>query len=152
MNRLFLLVLFGFLSLCVFGQTPNSNYDEELAKELGADDYGMKKYIFVILKTGTNKTEDKAFIDSCFAGHLSNIKRLVEEQKLIVAGPFFENEKDYRGLFILNVDTKEKAIEILKSDPAIKEDLLSSELFEWYGSAALPLYLEASDKVWKIGY
>ena len=41
-------------------------YDEALAKKLGADDYGMKMYIMVILKSGTNTTETKAKTDSLF--------------------------------------------------------------------------------------
>lgn len=44
----------------------NPKYDQELAKKLGADDYGMKSYIFVLLKTGENKTTDKQFINECF--------------------------------------------------------------------------------------
>ncbi len=31
----------------------------------------------------------------------------------------------------------------------IKADLLDVELYDWYGSAALPEYLDASDKIWK---
>jgi hypothetical protein len=38
---------------------------------------------------------------------------------------------------------------LLDTDPAIKEKLLAVELYEWYGSAALPAYLEASEKVGK---
>lgn len=128
----------------------NPNYDKTLAEKLGADDYGMKSYIFVILKTGTNQTTDKAIINDRFRGHLDNINRLAEQGKLIVAGPFGKNDKTYRGLFILNVTTKEDAEKLLHTDPAIKEGLLDFELYNWYGSAALPEYLKASDKVWKV--
>lgn len=128
----------------------NPNYDKALAQKLGADDYGMKSYIFVILKTGTNKTTNKAFINKSFQGHLDNINRLVEEEKLIVAGPFGKNSNDYRGIFILDVTTVEDAEKLLQTDPAIKADLLDVELYSWYGSAALPEYLKASDKIWKV--
>ena len=40
--------------------------DKVLGLELGADDYGMKSYVFVVLKTGSNTTTDKDFISSCF--------------------------------------------------------------------------------------
>jgi uncharacterized protein YciI len=133
-------------------QKTNPNYDSDLATKLGADDYGMKKYIFVILKTGSNESKDKILKDSCFAGHFNNINRLVEERKLIVAGPIFKNEKSYRGIFILDVSTLEEANIILETDPAIKAKFLEPEVYEWYGSAALPEYLEASDKVWKEGF
>lgn len=54
----------------IFSQKTNPNYDAELAKSLSADDYGMKKYIFVLLKTGENTSTNQEFIDSCFAGHI----------------------------------------------------------------------------------
>lgn len=133
-------------------QKTNPNYDPELATKLGADDYGMKSYVFVMLKSGKNQSTDKVLIDSCFAGHLNNIMRLVKEKKMIVAGPMFENEKAYRGIFILDVPTMEEAKLLLETDPAIKAEFLEPELYTWYGSAALPEYLEASDKVWKIGF
>ena len=135
-----------------FAQKTNPNYDAELATKLGADDYGMKKFVFVILKTGTNESTEKALRDSCFTGHMNNINRLVKDKKLIVAGPMVKNEKSYRGIFILDVPTMEEANTILETDPAIKEKFLEPELYVWYGSAALSEYLEASDKVWKIGF
>jgi uncharacterized protein YciI len=133
-------------------QTTNPHYDSTLAAKLGADDYGMKNYVFVILKTGSNETSDKEFRDSCFTGHLKNIKRLVKDGKLIVAGPMVKNERSYRGIFILDVPTLEEAEILLETDPAIKAEFLEPELFIWYGSAALPEYLEISDKVWKVGF
>ncbi len=129
----------------------NPNYDVELAGKLGADDYGMKSYILVILKTGTNQTTDKAFISESFRGHMNNINRLVEQKKLIVAGPLGKNANNYRGIFILNnVADFDEANELLQTDPAINSGLLDVELYNWYGSAALPEYLPFSDKVWKI--
>ncbi|MCF6131870.1 YciI family protein [Flavobacterium wongokense] len=145
-------ILFLFVTSCMLGQTTNPKYDEALAAKVGADDYGMKNYIFVILKSGENKSEDKEFKSKCFAGHLANIKRLADLKQLVVAGPFGKNDKDMRGLFILNVKTVEKAEKLLESDPAIKEKFLKAELYPWYGSAALQEYLDASDKVWKKGF
>lgn len=130
--------------------TTNPNYNKELADKLGGDDYGMKSYFFVILKTGTNTTTDKEFISESFRGHLDNINRLVEEGKLIVAGPLGKNENNYRGIFILNnIKSIEEAVKLLQTDPAIKNRLLDYEIFTWYGSAALPEYLPFSDKIWK---
>lgn len=141
-----------FLALVNFqlnAATTNPNYDAELANKLGADDYGMKSYVFVILKSGENKSTDKAEKSAAFGGHMANIERLVAEDKLIVAGPFGQNDADFRGLFILNVKSIEQARELLKTDPAIKAKYLRAELYPWYGSAALSQYLNASDKVWK---
>lgn len=129
----------------------NPNYDKALAEKLGADDYGMKSYFLVILKTGTNTTTDKAFIGESFRGHLDNINKLVQEGKLIVAGPLGKNENSYRGIFILhNIESLADAEVLLETDPAIKNQLLAYDIFTWYGSAALPEYLPYSDKIWKM--
>ena len=134
----------------IYCQTINPNYDAELAEELGADDYGMKSYVLVLLKTGENKSTDQEFISNSFAGHMANINRLVEEGKMLVAGPLGKNERDYRGIFILTETDHTRARELLDGDPAIREGLLAAELYDWYGSAALGSYLQDSDKVWKI--
>jgi uncharacterized protein YciI len=147
------LILAVLLSVTTsIAQKINPNYDPELATKLGADDYGMKSYVFVILKTGKNQSTDKVLRDSCFAGHMNNINRLVKEKKLIIAGPMEKNEMTYRGIFILDVDSMEVAKLLLETDPAIKAKFLEPELYSWYGSAALSEYIEASDKVWKIGF
>jgi uncharacterized protein YciI len=131
--------------------TSNLNYDKALAEKLGADDYGMKSYFLVILKTGTNTTTDKAFIAESFRGHLDNINKLVKAGKLIVAGPLGKNENSYRGIFILqNINSLADAEALLETDPAIKNLLLAYDIFTWYGSAALPEYLPYSDKIWKL--
>ncbi len=129
----------------------NPDYDAALAEKLGADDYGMKSYFLVILKTGNNTTTDKELISSAFKGHMENIKRLVKKGKLIVAGPLGKNDNNYRGIFVLNnVNTLEEAKELLQTDPAVKEGLLDAEIYNWYGSAALPEYLPFSDKISKV--
>lgn len=145
----FLLLAMGFLTNA---QKVNPAYDSSLAKTYEGDEYGMKMYVLVILKTGSNNTTDKKLTDSLFAGHLANIKHLVSINKLIVAGPLSKNDKTYRGIFILDVKTFKGAEELLETDPAIKANLLAAELYNWYGSAALPAYLETSDKIWKIGF
>lgn len=131
--------------------SANPAFDAALAGRLGGDDYGMKSYFLVILKTGSNTTAEREFITNSFRGHLDNISRLVEENKLVVAGPLGKNELQYRGIFILhNIPSEEEARALMLTDPAIKNGLLDYELFSWYGSAALPEYLPASEKIWKL--
>ncbi len=128
----------------------NPVYDKALAEKLGADEYGMKSYFFVILKTGKNTTTDKDFINESFKGHMDNINKLVKEEKLIVAGPLGKNDQNYRGIFILNnIKQIEDAKAILLTDPAIKNGLLDFDIFTWFGSAALAEYLPYSDTIWK---
>jgi uncharacterized protein YciI len=152
MKLVFTVLMLVVATLASIAQKSNPNYDSTLARKVGADDYGMKNYVLVILKTGENKSTDKAFKDSCFAGHMKNINRLVDEQKLVVAGPFGKNDKQFRGLFILSVPTVEEAQKLVDTDPAVKAGFLAAEFVPWYGSAALSEYLPASDKVWKKGF
>ena len=149
MKSIVIFFALSFLYLNGFAQADNPKYDKALADSLGGDDYGMKSYILVILKTGTNRTAKKETADSLFKGHIANIIRLASLGKLIVAGPIKKNDKSYRGIFILNVSTIEEANALLTSDPAIKEQLLEAELFQWYGSAALPEYLKVHEKIEK---
>ncbi|MGF7138512.1 YciI family protein [Roseimarinus sediminis] len=129
----------------------NPNYDPALAEKLGGDAFGMKNYFFVILTTGSNTTSDNALISESFKGHLANINQLVKAGKLVVAGPLGKNANNYRGIFIFDhIHSKEEVENLLQSDPAIKNGLLAYEIFTWYGSAALPEYLPASDKIWKL--
>ena len=143
----FILFVLGTIPLAA--QDINPAYDSALAKKLGGDDYGMKRYVLVILKTGKNDVKDTLLRDSLFAGHFANINRLADAGKLIVAGPLVKNDNQYRGIFILNVPTFEEANELLKADPTIKEHIFDVELYRWYGSAALPEYLEAHKKIEK---
>ncbi|MEJ5995563.1 YciI family protein [Pedobacter sp. Du54] len=151
MKKLILFTVLISLSLAVNAQDKkvNPNYDETLAKKLGADDNGMKMYVLVILKTGSNTTATKAETDSAFAGHMANMGKLVKENKLIVAGPLGKNDKTYRGIFILNTKSIDEAKEILATDPAYKAKLLDAEIMNWYGSAAIAEYLPANEKVRK---
>jgi uncharacterized protein YciI len=149
MKFILIILLSLFVSYSTLAQNPNPDYDSTLAQKLGADDYGMKSYVLAILKTGSNTTTDQAFIDSCFRGHMNNISRLVDEGKLIVAGPLGKNENTYRGIFIFNVPTIEEAKELVQTDPAVNSKLLDADLYGWYGSAALPEYLGAALKIGK---
>ncbi|WP_276498246.1 YciI family protein [Pontibacter litorisediminis] len=144
--------LFAFALLCCFGyaaqaQTQNPSYDKALADSLGADAYGMKQYVLAILKTGSNTTTDKEKLNAYFRGHMENIGKLAKEGKLIVAGPLGKNDKNYRGIFILDAKTVEEARKMVETDPAVAAKVFDVELYPWYGSAALPVYLETHSKI-----
>ena len=149
MYKLILLTFLLLSAVTVSAQKDNPAYEKALADSLGGDDYGMKMYTFVILKTGETKIEDKSVVDSLFRGHMDIINKLAENGKLVVAGPMKKNERTYRGIFILNVTTNEEAMQLLEGDPAILSGMLAVELYQWYGSAALPMYLGYHEKVEK---
>lgn len=135
------------LSIVALGCTNEANqdgndiseelsYDEELAAELGADEYGMRRYVVALLKSGPNRDHDEETAQKLQEGHMSNIRRLADEGKLIVAGPFLGDE-ELRGIYIFDVTTIEEARELTETDPAIQAGRLEMELHPWYGSAGL---------------
>jgi len=117
-----------------------------------ADDYGMKHYVFAILKTGSNNISDKNVLDTIFAGHMNNINKLAENGSLVLAGPFGENDKNFRGIFVFNVPTVEQAQELVKTDPAVREKVLEVELYPWYGSATLLEIMKLHNKISKYSF
>jgi len=143
-------LLISALSIAQEKKAEKLKYNQELATSLGADKYGMKPYTIVMLTTGDTKIEDKAKMSELMKGHMANIRKLADEGKIVVAGPFLvKNKENYRGMFIFNTKSKEEAEEWVKTDPAVQAGVFSYEIFPWYGSAALPLYLKHHDEVSK---
>jgi uncharacterized protein YciI len=152
MNEIIISIFLIFiLNVSLKAQTENKNYDEALAKSLNADDYGMKKYVLVMLKPGSNTDTTKSVIDSVFTGHMKNINRLAETGELVVAGPIMKSS-EYRGIFILNVETTDEAKALLETDPAVSAKYLEPEMFLWYGSAALMEITKIHRKIEKFSF
>ncbi|MEO8766634.1 MAG: YciI family protein [Ginsengibacter sp.] len=151
MKGIFIFLTLLGLAIAANAQSTNKAYDSVLAKKLKADDYGMKNYVLVLLKSGSNTSTDKTLRDSLFAGHMENIGRLAEEGNLVIAGPFGKNDK-YRGLFVLNTASFDEAKKMLETDPAIKNKFLEPELYPWYGSAALQETPGIHNKIQKLEF
>jgi len=151
MKNYILSLIFLSFGFAAFGQV-NPAYDQKLAKQLKADDYGMKTYVMAFLLSGDRvqeySQEERTEIQK---GHMANINRLAENGKLILAGPFIDG-KEKRGIFLFNVSTKEEAEALTNTDPAIQAGVLKMELIEWYASAVLQLLPEAHKKVQKTGF
>jgi len=130
-------ILFTLLIFLNSNAQESPKYDKNLAKSLHSDEYGMKKYVFCILKTGTNTTATKEERVKFFEGHMANINKLANEGKLTLAGPFMKNDRNYRGIYIFNVETIEEAQSLVNLDPAVQAKIFEAELTPWYGSAAL---------------
>ncbi|MBL8824109.1 MAG: hypothetical protein JNJ77_16105 [Planctomycetia bacterium] len=129
-------------------QQPGVEYDARLAASLGADDYGMRQYVLVILKTGPKKMAAGKERDEMFKGHMANINRLAKEGKLALAGPL-DGREGWRGLFILSVKSIDEAKNLTETDPVIKEGEMVAEYHTYYGSAALMQVNEIHRKVQK---
>ena len=127
---------------------PSNAYDSALAKKIGADDYGMRTYVMANLIAGPNRDQDSTTAAKLQRAHLDNIKRMAEDGKLVVAGPFMD-AGDVRGIYIFSVETIEEAESLTATDPAIKAGRLKMELRPWYGPAALMQLKEMHPKVTK---
>ncbi|GJM60728.1 hypothetical protein PEDI_12800 [Persicobacter diffluens] len=140
----FIVPFIFFLNGAVHGQ--NSSFDKGLANELGADQYGMKKYVMALLYAGENQNlsqEEKVRLQK---EHLKNIQKLATEGKLVLAGPFMD-DKALRGIYIFDVPTIEEAEALTATDPAIQARSLKMELKPWYGSAALLRVNKVHEKI-----
>ncbi len=143
-------VAFLVLMLCafsVYAQKETVVYDSTLARTLGADERGMKSYMLVILKTGAYTAKNKAESDSLFAGHFSNMEVMSDAGKLVMAGPFGKNDKQFRGLFLLNTTSADEARVWLQEDPTIKSGIFDVELIPWYGSAAISTHIDVHKRI-----
>ena len=129
-------------------QEPSA-YDAELAERVGADEYGMRSYVLVILRTGPNRVADPEARKAMFAGHMANMDRLAKEGKLVLAGPFGENDAQWRGLFLFAVEGVDEARRLTATDPVIIEGEMVADYYPWYGSAATMLLPGLHDKVAK---
>lgn len=133
-------------------EAPRLTYDAALAERLGADDLGMRSYVLAILKTGPQDgvITDKDQRAELFAGHFSNMGRLAEDGKLVLAGPL-GGEDGRRGLFILNTADIATAQEWVASDPTIAAGIFTVDYSKYYGSAALMQVNEVHATIQKKG-
>lgn len=153
-NIFALLAMSALAAICGFGQTAekpvNPQYDAALAQRLGANDMGLRNYVLAILKTGPNDATIKGDERTkAFRGHFENMTRLSDEGKLAVAGPFGQNDKAFRGLFILAVSTVADAQKLAETDPAVKAGIFVVEYVPWFGSASLMATPEIHKKIAK---
>jgi uncharacterized protein YciI len=123
-------------------------FDAELAKSVGADDFGMRKYVLVVLKTGPTPMPAGKERDEMFKGHFANINRLAAEGKLALAGPI-DGVDGWRGLFIFAVTDIEEAKQLTATDPVVSSGEMVAEYHTFYGSAALMLVTDAHKRVAK---
>jgi len=83
-----------------------------------------KQYFFCVIKpyrqdfiTNPNKGESEVMSD-----HFHYLKDLLKQKKLYLAGPTLIPE-DPTGIIILEVETEEEALKLMKEDPSIKSGI-----------------------------
>jgi uncharacterized protein len=150
MNKIIFLFCLSFTIISASDAQTKNQYDSALAKKLGADQFGMRKYVIVFLKPGPAKITDSVKRKELFEGHMKNIERLANEGKLAIAGPFLD-KGPYSGIFIFSVATVEEAKALVDTDPAVKAGVFEMEAHPWYGSAALMQVIDTHGKLQKKG-
>jgi uncharacterized protein YciI len=126
----------------------SSAWDEPLARALGADEFGMRPYVLVILLTGPKPMQPGPARDEMFKGHFANMKRLAADGKLAVAGPL-DGQEGRRGIFVMAVSTIAEARTLTETDPVIANGEMVAQYHRFYGSAALMQVRETHERIAK---
>ena len=95
----------------------------------------MKKYWLVFLLKGPNRTQDSAAAAQIQAAHMANIGRLHKEGKIIMAGPMGYGkgqDKDLRGIFIMDAKDSTEAASFVATDSAIITGRMRFEVHPWW--------------------
>ena len=124
----------------------SSAYDAALARSVGADEHGMRRYVLVILRSGPTPVPAGAQRDEMFRGHFANMKRLSDEGKLVLAGPL-GGDDGARGIFVLAVPDVAQARELVATDPVVIQGEMVAEYHPYFGSAALMLVPGLHEKI-----
>lgn len=85
------------------------------------------QYYFVELIQNDSATFNPEEARKIQMAHMANIKRMAEEGKLLLAGPF----ADGGGLFILNTSAQEEAEAWIREDPAVKAGRFKFRMRLW---------------------
>lgn len=98
----------------------------------------MQQYFIAFLKTGPERSQDKATADSLQKLHLAHLSRMYESGYADISGPFGD-DGDIRGITIYNVPTLEMADSLANMDPMVKSGRLVIEVHPWWAAKGFGL-------------
>ncbi len=124
-------LLSTIIFLFTLGFSIQTSFAQETGKKQPRPEDQIRRYWFVMLMRGNNRTHDSATAAKIQQGHMANINHLYYEGKIKVAGPFGD-DGNWRGLFIFDCETKEEVEILLNTDPAIAAGRLSYDVRPWY--------------------
>ena len=116
-----------------------TTFDSAYAAHLGADDYGMRPYVLVLLRKGPNRGQDSLEAARLQRAHLDNMQRWAAEGLLVAAGPTYGLPADetLQGLYVFALGDVAAVDSLAREDPAVAAGRLVLEAYPWYSSAAL---------------
>lgn len=115
-----LLVVLLALLLC------NQVFVQEMQKKIG------KQQFVIVLKLTPRLLEEKNWTeqDNQIVGrHFVKLQQLLKEGKLILAGRTLTMDPKQMGIIIVEVDSEEEARQVMENDDAVKEKIMTAELF-----------------------
>lgn len=111
--------------------SPSPAAPPELPKAGG---YEMTTYYVAFMRKGPAWTAERtAETEKVQQGHMALIRKLADEGKLVIAGPFAD-DGDLRGLFIFRVGSMAEAQALCDADPAVRAGRLKPEIHPWYAA------------------
>jgi uncharacterized protein YciI len=103
----------------------------EFKTQGGDTTYVMKRYVFMLLNEGPNRTHDSATATKIQEGHMKHINEMAQTGKMVIAGPFDKGGK-HLGILIFDVDSISQAIRMESTDPGILSGRLEMEAIYWW--------------------
>lgn len=128
------------LSSCVIAQTGTKTKTSTQKKKVTEkketariDEFEMKQYFLVLLKTGPKRDQDSAAAAKIQEGHLNHLDKMYKEGKLDLAGPLGD-KSDIRGICVYNLAALEEVKRYVEMDPAIQSGRLVAEIHPWWAA------------------
>ncbi|CAL1519903.1 YciI family protein [Chitinophaga sp. MM2321] len=130
------LLLLGFLVVVIISFHPTTPLKTialsvQPARQTLGGEPAVKRYWMVFLKKGPQRNQSEAEAEEIQRGHINNITRLAKARKIVLAGPF-GNDEDLRGIFIMDCKDSIEAVTLINSDPAVQSGRLSFIIKPWW--------------------
>lgn len=138
--RLFVLILVNIFTLNLNSAISQTNDTSKVSKSI--DMSKMKVFYLVLLKSGPNRNQDSVKAAEIQKGHMNNIIKLANEDKIVMAGPIAKKESNLRGIFVFNAKDEAEVEELVKTDPAVVAGRLIYEIYPWFTEKGTCLPLE----------
>ena len=130
-NIVFLVALLTADGLLAQGLKKDDKGYEYFEMQDGDTTYIMKKYFFVMLNTGPDRTHSKEEVAKIQEGHLGHIRWMGEQGYVDLAGPV-ESKEEFRGILVFNVPAIEEVEKLVAMDPAVKSGRLVMKIYPWW--------------------
>ena len=110
------------------------NFNESEAREL-AESLDRSIYHVYLLKKGPTWSGDPTpELDTLQKAHVANLRRLVDEGRLVLNGPLldaFQLGGELRGIGVIKASSYQEACDLISTDPMVRAGHLAFEMHVW---------------------